>query len=124
MGALSLLNTWLLPFCAVQIRRVCPYQNVSPAASYPPTLLTCSQSDLRVPFWGPLKHAARLRGSIAAAAAAATMQQEGGGRSGGPILLLPDEHAGHFVHERDRFAAKAQQYAFLAAALGGQLPNA
>ncbi|KAL4425735.1 hypothetical protein ABPG75_009751 [Micractinium tetrahymenae] len=103
-----------------QIRRVCPYQNVRPAAAYPPTLLTCSLSDLRVPFWGPLKHAARLRGSIAAAAAAAG-QRRGQDRPGGPILLLPDEQTGHFVHERERFTAKAQQYAFLEAAVEGRL---
>ena len=87
-------------------------------APYPPTLLTCSQADLRVPYWGPLKHASRLR---AAAAQHASSGGSGGGRGRGPILLLPDEQAGHFVHERDLYATKAEQYAFLVAAVEGRL---
>lgn len=101
--------------CSNQIRAVCPYQGVRPAP-YPPTLLTCSQADLRVPFWGPLKHAARMR------AAAAEHAAGGGGR--GPILLLPDAQDGHFIHERDLLQTKAEQYAFLAAALEGRLAGA
>lgn len=98
------------------MRQLCPYQNVRPAA-YPPTLLTCSQSDLRVPFWGPLKHAARLRAAAARHAGAG-----GGDGQRGPILLLPDAQAGHFVHERDLYTTKARQYAFLVAALEERAP--
>lgn len=97
------------------MRRICPYQGVRPAR-YPPTLLTCSQNDQRVPFWGPLKHAARLRAAVEAHAGGG--QQ--GSRRGGPILLLPDGQAGHFVHQRDLYETKAQQYAWLAAALQGE----
>ena len=81
---------------------MCPYQNLRRAA-YPPLLATCSQSDQQVPYWGPLKYVARLRSLQAAA--------------GRPALLHVDAHAGHFAHERDRFALKAQQYAFLLASL-------
>ncbi len=91
-------------------------------APYPPTLLTCSQADLRVPYWGPLKHAARLR------AAAAQHASSGGGggsrRRCGPILLLPDGQSGHYVHERDLYTTKAEQYAFLLAAIEGRLQPA
>lgn len=108
----------------MQIQQLCPYQNVRPAA-YPPTLLTCSQADLRVPFWGPLKHAARLRAAIAQHAGSSggssgSSQQrpeEERRQRGGPILLLPDGQAGHSVHERDLLETKAQQYAFLSSAL-------
>lgn len=86
----------------MQLRRLCPYQSLHPAA-YPPTLLTCSQSDGRVPFWGPLKFAARLRGAQRGAA---------------PVLLLPDAHEGHFAAEAERLRLKALHYAFLLKALG------
>ena len=49
----------------LQIGRLCPYQAVRPGMRYPPTLLTCSQADVRVPFWGPLKYVARLRAATA-----------------------------------------------------------
>lgn len=82
-------------------------------AAYPPVLLTCSQQDMRVPYWGPLKFAARLQ--------AAAREGQAGRVQGGPILLLPDGQAGHFVHERDLFQTKAQQYAFLVTAIEGRL---
>lgn len=119
------------------MRRLCPYQGVHPAP-YPPTLLTCSEADLRVPFWGPLKYAARLRAAVAQHSAAPQQGGSGGAgaadstgaalsqqwRRGGPVLLLPDDGeggGGHFVHERDLLEARAQRYAFLAAALEGGL---
>jgi oligopeptidase B len=105
----------------VQIRQLCPYQTAPAAASLPPVLLTCSQQDLRVPFWGPLKYAARLR---AAAAAAGSAQQPCSGAAAasrrGPILLLPDGQAGHFVHERDLLHTSARQYAFLVGEVEGE----
>ncbi|GAB4817005.1 hypothetical protein N2152v2_004051 [Parachlorella kessleri] len=85
-----------------QLRQLCPYQNIHPSA-YPATLVTCSQSDFRVPFWGPVKYAARLRAA-----------QQGAG----PVLLLPDAHEGHFAHESDRLKLNAMHYAFLLKALG------
>jgi protease II len=88
--------------CALQLRSLCPYQNIHPAA-YPATLVTCSQTDSRVPFWGPLKYTAKLR--------AAQLGK-------GPVLLLPDSHDGHFAHESDRLRLKALHYAFLLKALG------
>ena len=118
----------------LQVRAVCPYQGVRPAA-YPPTLLTCSQADLRVPFWGPLKFVARVRAAVAAHAPPASLGGDaassgdavasGGGASTrhgdrGPILLRPDGQAGHFVHDRDLHATKAEHYAFLAVALDEQ----
>lgn len=91
-----------------------------------------------MPFWGPLKHAARLRAAISHHANHGSSGSSSGGSSGssgrgdhsgkqqqrrqaGPILLLPDGQAGHFVHERDLYETKAAQYAFLAAALEGTL---
>jgi oligopeptidase B len=81
----------------LQVRAVCPYQNVQPAV-YPAMLVSCSQADARVPAWGPAKYVARVRAA-----------QSGRGR----VLLCPDEHEGHFVHERQRYSWKALQYAFL-----------
>lgn len=98
--------------CCLQLQAICPYHNVRPA-SFPPMLLTCSQQDARVPFWGPLKYAARLRAATTAAPGNSSR------RCSGPILLLPDAQMGHFVHERDLYATKAQQHAFLISALEG-----
>lgn len=88
-----------------QLRRSCPYQGVTPGRPLPPIMLTCSQSDRRVPFWGPLKYAARVRAAGSA----------GGG--GGTVLVAADEHEGHFVGERERYEFKAMQYAFLITAM-------
>lgn len=90
-------------------------------APYPPTLLTCSQADLRVPYWGPLKHAARLRAAAAQHASGSGSSNGSGRQQHGPILLLPDGQAGHFVHERDLYTTKAEQYAFLLEAVEGRL---
>jgi protease II len=101
----------------LQIASFCPYQAIRPA-SFPPTLLTCSQDDLRVPFWGPLKFAARMRAAQRQHCSQHPHSgQPGGYNSGGPILLLPDAMQGHFVHERDMLHTKAAQYAFLMSAL-------
>jgi protease II len=77
-------------------------------------LLTCSQLDLRVPFWGPLKYAALVR------AAAAEAPQQDQQQHKGLVLLLPCQ-TGHFVHEQDVFETKAQQYAFLMSAIQGEM---
>lgn len=89
-----------------QLARTCPYQNIRPGAPYPPLLATCSQSDFRVPFWGPLKYVACLRAA------------QRGTPPLPPVLLLPDAHEGHFAHEAERFRLKALHYAFLVKALG------
>jgi oligopeptidase B len=97
-----------------RLRAACAYTNCRPAAArYPPTMLTCSQSDRRVPFSGPLKFAARLRAAQAA-----------GGGGGGGVLVAADVHEGHAAGERQRYEVKAQQYAFLLAAMRPRLGRA
>jgi protease II len=98
-----------------RLRQTCPYAGLRPGAPYyPPMLLTCAQSDRRVPFWGPLKFAARVR------AAAAGRAGGGGGGGGGEVLVSVDAHEGHWAGERERHEVKAAQYAFLLAAMRGR----
>ena len=92
------------------LREICPYQNIGKnGRKYPPVMITCSTTDERVPFWGPLKYAARLRGMSTAA--------ESGG-SGGDVVVLADAYQGHLPDGREAFDVKAMQYAFLIRALG------
>jgi protease II len=92
------------------LRTLCPYQNVKKGARYPPVLITCSSNDERVPVWGPLKYAARLRAA----------QTGGSGGRGAPVLLLPDAHQGHLPEDRERLDVKSTHYAFLIKALEGK----
>eukprot|EP00887_Chlorella_sp_A99_P000935 scaffold5.g935.t1 len=90
-----------------RLAATCPYQRRLPAGPLPALFVTCSQTDMRVPFWGPLKYAAKLRAAQAA----------GGGR---PMLVAADAHGGHFAPEREHFRLKAQEYAFLVSQLEAQ----
>lgn len=90
------------------LHSICPYQGIVPGQMYPPVLVTCSQSDHRVPSWGPLKYAARLR---------AAQGGVGGGAAAGRVLVLPDAHEGHLAGDRERYDVKAAQYAFVLKAM-------
>jgi oligopeptidase B len=104
-----------------RLLRCCPYANLEggndgsgraggvDAAAFPPLLLTAARRDARVPFWGPLKYAARLRAAAA----------RGGGARRGEVLLALDAHGGgHWPGEAARPAFRALQGAFLIAAMG------
>lgn len=74
--------------------------------AFPPTLITASSTDTRVPVWGPLKWAARAR----------AMNQ-----GPAPILVAPDLHAGHAAHESQRLelaAPRLQAFAMCGARPG------
>ena len=83
---------------------------------YPPVLITCSSTDARVPIWGPLKFAAKLR---AAQSSGITNSQGTDGRSiglgRGSVLVYADAHEGHLADDREKYDLKAVQYAFLIA---------
>ncbi|KAH7623513.1 putative Prolyl endopeptidase-like [Nannochloris sp. 'desiccata'] len=85
---------------------------------YPPVLITCSSTDARVPIWGPLKYAAKLR---AAGGDVTNSRQGKGGRSvgvgRGSVLVYADAHGGHLADDREKYDLKAVQYAFLVDAL-------
>lgn len=85
-----------------QVQTACPYQGLRGGA-FPPTLITASSTDTRVPVWGPLKWAARAR----------AMNQ-----GPAPILVAPDLHAGHAAHESQRLELAALLQAFAMRALG------
>ncbi|KAL6784085.1 hypothetical protein ACKKBG_A04735 [Auxenochlorella protothecoides x Auxenochlorella symbiontica] len=86
----------------LQVQTACPYQGLRGGA-FPPTLITASSTDTRVPVWGPLKWAARAR----------AMNQ-----GPAPILVAPDLHAGHAAHESQRLELAALLQAFAMRALG------
>lgn len=69
---------------------------------HPHVLITCTSSDERVCFVGPLKFAARLRKRWS---------------PGERVLVAPDLHAGHLPSDQDRVAVKSLQYAFLTMAM-------
>ena len=46
---------------------MCPYHTVPSGALLPPVLITAARGDARVPLWGPLKWAAKLRAAAGAA---------------------------------------------------------
>jgi protease II len=98
------------------LKKICPYYNIKKDTSggggndlnnkiYPPVLVTCSSTDARVPIWGPLKYAAKLR--------AASGDDRGGGVGRGSVLVYADAHGGHLPDDREKYDLKAVQYAFL-----------
>ena len=86
------------------LQQICPFYNIDSkkGVQYPPVMIICSTSDERVPYWGPLKYAARLRAA----------QQAQQGTSAG-VLVVADAHQGHLPSERERYDVKLLEYAFL-----------
>ena len=102
------------------LKKICPYYNIKKDTSggggndlhnerYPPVFVTCSSTDARVPIWGPLKYAARLR------AASGDDHVDGVGR--GSVLVYADAHGGHLSDDREKYDLKAVHYAFLLEAI-------
>lgn len=85
-----------------------PYQNLQARpAQYPGhMLLTASLQDKRVNYWEPLKYVARLR--------------ELHGSDKQQVLMLTDEHAGHFAASQADAQQKEElhKFAFLLHAFG------
>ena len=86
-----------------------PYHNVGSASSsstsgttccYPPMFITCSSTDERVPVWGVMKYAAKVR------------HCRGGGESN-VVWVMADAHEGHLAEDRERMDVKSMQYAFV-----------
>jgi oligopeptidase B len=122
------------------LKNICPYSNItisnkgdrvssntSVGSSYPPVLITCSSTDERVPIWGPLKYAAKLR--AAASGSKINKNVGGGGGNGsshrpgvdrGSVLVFADGHEGHLADDREKYDIKAVQYAFLLEAIKHQ----
>ena len=61
------------------LQMMSPYDNAR-AQCYPAVLMTAAVNDIRVPFWGPLRYAARLRASMA---------------GGGPVFVTVKDNASH-----------------------------
>lgn len=121
------------PAAARVIQERCPYQGI-PAGpqlpQYPPVLITYGQGDERVPEWGPLKWAARVRASQSGPAS----DQFGGGaervsdrgraqKTAGPVVLARRQGGGHFPTEADAGSRAALVYAFLDKALAGNFDD-
>jgi protease II len=124
------------------LQRMCPYHNIIKQNDgdrkirshlYPPVLITCSSTDARVPIWGPLKYAAKLRAAATATGAESSDRiqggkfKSGGGSRGsdgvkrGSVLVYADAHGGHLAdHNREKYDVKAVQYAFLLEAIKQQ----
>lgn len=81
------------PAIAEMISSLCPYNNLKGGLDYPAVLLTAGLKDNRVPFWMPLKYAAKLRSlQHAGGGAAAHVQEQQRKRL---VLLQFAEDAGH-----------------------------
>jgi len=81
---------------------------------HPPVLITCSSTDERVPIWGPLKYAAKLRAAQSSGntnSQSDDVRRVGVGR--GSVLVYADAHGGHLADDREKYDLKAVQYAFL-----------
>lgn len=121
---------------------ICPYQNIRTHAtsSHPPVLVTCAADDTRVPFWGPLKYAAKLRlaGRKSEQLASQTFEGESApvwekdGLSGGAhvrdrsvekggasVLVQFRREGGHLGQEEDILDQQALEYALLISWMGG-----
>ncbi|KAL3150348.1 hypothetical protein ABBQ32_000191 [Trebouxia sp. C0010 RCD-2024] len=89
------------PKVLLQMRKLCPYQNVA-RAQYPPVMATCAVPDSRVPVWCPAKWVAKIRQHQTADP---------------PVLLLHTLDTGHFAHESDLLENSVLEYSFLLDAL-------
>lgn len=76
--------------------KLCPYVNLKPG-KLPAVLIRIGLDDVRVPFWGPAKYAAKLRAC-----------QQGTA----PVLLVA-RPGGHFADENDGFRDSSADYAFM-----------
>lgn len=80
-----------------QIKRICPYANLSQAVEVP-LLISASQDDQRVPFLGISKWLQRLR-------------MLGQGREN--AILLSHPQGGHFGYQVDLASTISKEHAFL-----------
>lgn len=81
----------------------CPYTALKQPQRLPPTLVTLSTTDARVPYWCPLKWAARARAMS---------------RDPAPVHVAPDLHLGHGAAESERSELTVQLATWAAKAMG------
>lgn len=92
-------DPWADPAAAELITALCPYTNLRPGVQYPAMLLTAGLADSRVPWWMPVKYAAKMR-SMQEERGTCSSSHAGGGVVGGSgwadVLLQFDETGSHF----------------------------
>lgn len=104
-------DPWRDPQVAELVCRLCPYSNLRAGLRYPAVLLTAGLHDSRVPWWMPVKYAAKLRslqdtrqrssssgggGGGSSQGALDSTHQAGCGGGAAEVLLQFDESGSHF----------------------------
>jgi oligopeptidase B len=99
-------HPWTDPAVAQMIAALCPYTNLRPGVRYPAMLLTAGLADSRVPWWMPVKYAAKMRSMQDRGAGHSSSDSRHGGHAGGrmvgkggglaELLLQFDETGSHF----------------------------
>lgn len=96
-------DPWADPAAAEVITALCPYTNLRPGVQYPAILLTAGLADSRVPWWMPVKYAAKMRMQDRGSRSSSSSHHgghAGGGVVGGnrwaDVLLQFDETGSHF----------------------------
>lgn len=98
-------DPWADAAVAQMIAALCPYTNLRPGVQYPAMLLTAGLADSRVPWWMPVKYAAKMR-SMQDRGTRSSSDSRHGGRAGSGVveevgasaelLLQFDETGSHF----------------------------
>lgn len=91
-------DPWSDEAVAELIVQLCPYTNLAPGVRYPAVLLTAGLQDTRVPWWMPVKYAAKLRHLQETSGSSASAKEAGRPVDQGVTdVLLQFEHEGsHF----------------------------
>lgn len=106
------------------LRQICPYHGLlcndnddndsntgMEQRKYPSILICCSEDDQRVPLWGILKYAAKLR---SASSISIDSIEIGDLKKDSLVIVSPDiTYSGHLPNDAERVSTKALQYAFL-----------
>jgi oligopeptidase B len=99
-------DPWSDQAVAELVTQLCPYTNLAPGVRYPAVLLTAGLQDTRVPWWMPVKYAAKLRQlqqtsgrSRSRSLASGDSGSEAGGsvdQGAADVLLQFDDEGSHF----------------------------
>lgn len=96
-------DPWSDEAVAKLVTQLCPYTNLVPGVRYPAMLLTAGLQDTRVPWWMPVKYAAKLRHLQETSRTPSSSSSASSSKGGGPVaqgaadvLLQFDDEGSHF----------------------------